>query len=115
MIPIPLTLLGSTVSVRNPVDGKRGGEYGEPFEVSPVRFEPSKQLQAGEYVMVEDHPSGRLFVDAVNSSGALADGAFAVKVGALVSIDGSEWATVRSVNEYRAFGNDIHHWECEVA
>ena len=84
-----------------------GGEYAEPVTVSHVRLERAEALRQAGYKLA-DGATGRVFVDAANS-----EGAFRVPVGSKVSIAGDDYQ-VLSVDECRARGPEVHHWEVDV-
>ena len=103
--PIPRRLLDSDASVRVPVaDGGLGGRYADPVELHHVRFEPADAADRSDW-QTRGGVRGTLFVDAVNT-----EGAFAVPVGSLVSVDGSQEAAVTACDELRTMGR-VHHWE----
>lgn len=112
MRAIPPSLLPSAMTWRAPSTDPMAmdGEHGEPVAVERVRFEESRQRAAGGYsseYQRYDGPSGRIFVDAVNSSGEVPP------VGALVSVDGGSEMAVKKVDVHRCFG-EVHHYEIEV-
>lgn len=109
MLPIPLSLLPSSMAVRVPVDSDYGGEYAEPVEVAHVRFDSSAVLSRRGYVL-SDGSKGLVYADAVNSMGA-----FDMPVGSLVSIDGADEMSVKRVTPCKGFFGVMHHWEIEVA
>ena len=110
MTPIPRRLLGSTALVRVPKDGEYGGEFEEPVEIGHVRLQPAHGVRMESYRFTDPNPVGLLFVDAKNS-----EGAFEIPVGSLVSVDGADWASVRTVAAYPDFYRNVHHWEVELA
>lgn len=112
---IPRALLGSSMTVRRPADGRHGGTYEEPVEVGPVRFEPAHEASINGYAFSDPNAVGRVWVDGLFSANALIDGEFCAPVGSLVSIDGAPEATVSKVAQLPAFFNDPHHWELELA
>lgn len=107
--PIPLSLLGSSCTVRVPADGKYGGEHADPVEVSHVRFVPRSEMERSGYVFADGATKGLLFIDAQNS-----EGAFEVPVGSLISIDGAPEASAANVVALPGFWGEVHHWEIEV-
>ncbi len=73
-----------------------------------MRFIDQAEVRLGAYVF-EEGSKGLVVVDARNS-----EGAFAVPVGSLLSINGEpEVAVVKSV-PYRTYRGAVHHWELEV-
>ena len=106
--PVPPYLLPDDMEVRVPVEGERGGCFAEPVAIGHVRFIDQAEVRLGAYVF-EEGSKGLVVVDARNS-----EGAFAVPVGSLLSINGDpEVAVVKSV-PYRTYRGAVHHWELEV-
>jgi len=103
--PIPLRLLPDAMLVRVP-DG-RGG-FGEPVEVSNVRFNESQSVSDDAHRSV-DAGAGIVFVDAVNSAGA-----FAVPAGSRIEIDRASYY-VRKCKRHCGKWGRVHHWELEVS
>lgn len=110
---IPRGLLPSSMSYRDPADTEDGfgGEYGPAKVTAHIRFEQSDaRASGGSMPSYERHesPSGRIWVDAVNSSGGVP------AVGALVSVDGGPEMAVRRVTPYHGSNGRLHHTELEV-
>lgn len=104
--PIPKSVLGSTMSVRVPIDGRRG--YSDAMFVTHVRFQDVKVLETSSYA-IDDDSTGIIYMDAVNSVGA-----FDIPVGSLISVDGGEERSVVKTTKEVGFGNKVHHWKIEV-
>lgn len=107
MLPIPRTLLPDTATVflRDP-DSDYEGSYLEPTEMRFVRFERAEQL-SGQGYKLTDGATGRVWVDKVNTIGAMD-----VPAGSkLVICD--ETLKVAKCMTYRDMGR-IHHWELDV-
>ena len=106
MRPIPRSWLASSMTWRPPVGSGLGGEFGEAETTAPVRFEASRSSSTSAYQSA-DGPSGRVWVDARTSEGAVPP------VGSLVSVDGGPEMVVASVSPYFVRG-ELHHTELEV-
>ena len=104
---IPRSVLCDEMEVSVPDESGYGGEYADPVTVSHVRLERAESLAQAGYKLA-DGASGRIYVDALNS-----EGAFRIPVGSKVSLGGDEYQ-VLSVDECRAYGPGVHHWEVDV-
>jgi hypothetical protein len=109
MRQIPPQLLPSTMTWHAPLGGRSGqGEWEDTAHVtSHVRLDRSRTSTIREW-STADGITGTVFVDAVNSVGDVPP------VGALVSVDGADPMTVRSVAPYYGFGGALHHTEIGV-
>ncbi len=106
---IPIRYLPDSMTVRD-MDGSADheGEYLPPREVGRVRFEPAESLAATSYSLA-DGARGRVYVDAVNSTGA-----GPVAVGSKVDVAGREGMRALSCAEMRSASGAVHHWEVDV-
>ena len=102
--PIPARLLAEDAVVRVP-DG--GGGYAEGVAVSYVRF-ARMQSVVDDGHRSADAVAGKVYVDAVNSSGA-----FEVPTGSRIDIGGHSYY-VAEVKRCEDFNGHIHHWELVV-
>ena len=102
--PIPRRLLPDRIVVRVP-DGEGGYEKGR--TIANVRFE-RKQSVVDEPHRSADAGGGKVYIDAVNSTGA-----FEVPAGSRVEI-GSASLYVASVKRCETAAGHIHHWELSV-
>ncbi|WP_307739347.1 hypothetical protein [uncultured Parolsenella sp.] len=114
MRPIPLSLLPSTMTWRDPADPSSGvgGSFGPENVTKHVRFEGGAARSSGGFAgdyEVFGQPGGTVWVDAVNSVGGVP------RVGALVTVDGSREMTVRSVLPLHTWDGRLHHTELEVS
>lgn len=107
---IPLTLLPETATVKLPdASAAYGGAFANPFEVEHVRFDSTASIRRTDY-QLQDTTTGLLFIDAVNS-----DGAVEIPAGAKVSLDGgTTWSSVNACHRYEDFDGHVHHWEVEL-
>ena len=105
--PIPLYLLPDSMTVEQPdTTSYYGGAFLKAVEISHVRYEREETLDSNT-VKLADGASGRIWVDAANSSGA-----FRIPVGSKITL-GGEVLIVVSCAEFRPFG-PVHHWEIDV-
>lgn len=107
MPPIPRRLLPDTAKVylRDP-DSDYEGSYLEPTEMRYVRFERAEQL-SGQGYKLTDGATGRVWVDAVNTIGAME-----VPAGSKLVIDGEPLKVAKCMT-FRDMMR-IHHWELDV-
>lgn len=116
MAPLPKSVLPSTISVRERIeDDEHGGSYDDTYEIANVRFERAAAIAAesdagaqGGYVIATG-TKGRIFIDAVNSTGARS-----ITEGALVSVDGGDEMEAATVSRYDNLDGSPHHWEVDV-
>ena len=101
--------MASMCTVRLPEDGEYAGVFGDAKTIEHVRYVERSELERSGYVY-SDGSKGTLFIDPITSVGA-----FELPEGALVSIDGAPEVAVVKCEPKIGFGNDIHHWEVEVA
>jgi len=107
LAPIPLDLLPDSMAVHQPdTTANYGGKFLDPVTVTHVRYERAETLNA-DTIKLAGGASGRIWVDAANSSGA-----FRIPVGSKIVLDG-ETLHVVSCAEYRPYG-PVHHWELDV-
>lgn len=107
LTPISLDLLSDDMTVRTPIQGGYGGEYGEPVTVTNVRIEPVTAMERGNVHMSD--ATARVFVDAANSGNA-----FDIPAGSSVDIRGKSY-TVISCSRFDGFDGQPHHWEVQLA
>ena len=102
--PIPRRLLPDTAIVRVP-DCEGGYEDGH--AIVGVRFERTQSIVDDPHRSA-DAGSGKVYIDAVNSTGA-----FEVPAGSRIEVKGAS-LLVASVKRCEAAGGRIHHWELSV-
>lgn len=109
MIPaIPKSLLPDTMEVYlADEEAPHRGVYLEPVTVEGVRFEQAEALAVSDYALT-DGASGRIWIDARNSKGAME-----VPPGSKIVIN-CETLHVLTCSTYKA-GRRVHHWELDVA
>lgn len=83
------------------------GVYLEPYVIDHVRFEPAESLTPNNFRLA-DGAKGRIFIDAVNSSGARR-----IPVGSKVTVDDYDDMRVLSCTACKG-PRSIHHWEVDV-
>ncbi len=107
MRQIPLKYLPHTLEV-SLIDESADyeGEYLEPFTIEHVRFERVEALNETDYKLA-DGAKGRIWIDAINSSGACD-----LPVGAKVVIDNQNMRVLTATPYF--VSKDIHHWEVDV-
>ena len=103
--PIPKRLLPDDMLVFLPAEG---GGRGESRLVRHVRFERAEGVVSDAHRSA-DAGYGTVFVDAVNSEGALE-----VPAGARVLIGAGPSMLVRSCRRCCVVRGQVHHWELEV-
>lgn len=105
--PIPLELLPDSMTVALPnTAANYGGKFLDPVEIPHVRYERAETLNP-DTIKLADGASGRIWVDAANSTGA-----FRIPAGSKIVL-GGETLHVVSCAEFRAF-ETVHHWEVDV-
>ena len=102
--PIPARLLAGTAVVRVP-DGAGGFE--DSVTISGVRFSRTQSVVDDGHRSA-DAGAGKVYVDAVNSSGA-----FEVPAGSRIEIDGHSYY-VAEVKRCEDFNGHVHHGELVV-
>ncbi|MGI6535104.1 MAG: minor capsid protein [Eggerthellaceae bacterium] len=102
--PIPRRLLPDDMLVF-PSNGD--GTFGAAKMVRHVRLELTDSVMDDPHR--ESAPSGRIFVDAVNSAGA-----FEVPAGSRVLVGALPRMYVRSCKRCVVVRGQVHHWELEV-
>ena len=108
MMPIPKRLLPSRAAARILTeDGGRQG-FSPPVELLGVRYEQRASVRATDY-QLQDATTGLLFIDAVNTAGAME-----LPAGSLVSVDGATECCVASCTRYVDERGRVHHWEVEL-
>lgn len=103
--PIPRRLLPDDMLVFLPAEG---GGRGESRLVRHVRFERAEGVVSDTHRSA-DAGHGTVFVDAVNSEGALE-----VPAGARVLIGAGPSMLVRACRRCCVVRGQVHHWELEV-
>lgn len=88
-------------------DGGRQG-FSEPVRLDGVRYEQKASVRATDY-QLQDATTGPLFIDAVNTAGAME-----LPAGSLVSVDGATECCVASCTRYVDERGHVHHWEVEL-
>ena len=101
---IPKRFLPDSMLVRMP---DSYGDLGDAVEVSHVRF-TRKQSVCGDGHRSADAGAGRVYIDAVNSTGA-----FEVPAGSRVEICGRSYL-VAECKRCEGLGGKVHHWELVV-
>ena len=101
MVPIPKRLLPSRAEVRVPeeVDGRQG--FSDKRLLLGVRYEQRASVRATDY-QLQDATTGLLFIDAVNTAGAMELPA------------GATECCVASCTRYVDERGHVHHWEVEL-
>lgn len=108
MVPIPKRLLPSRAEVRAPEEeGGRQG-FSDKRLLLGVRYEQRASVRATDY-QLQDATTGLLFIDAVNTAGAME-----LPAGSLVSVDGATECCVASCTRYVDERGHVHHWEVEL-
>ena len=102
--PIPARLLAEDAVVRVP-DG--AGGYGDGVTISGVRFARAQSV-VDDGRRSADAGNGKVYVDAVNSAGAIE-----VPAGSRVDIGGNSYY-VAEVKRCEDFNGHVHHWELVV-
>ena len=101
---IPRRFLPDTMLVRTP---DSYGDLGDAAEVSYVRF-ARKQSVCDDGHRSADAGVGKVYVDAVNSTGA-----FEIPAGSRVEISGRSYL-VAECKRCEGFDGKVHHWELVV-
>ncbi len=100
---IPRRLLPDTVEVREQLPD---GGFGEAKTIAHVRFERRHEATADAHR--RDRLCGRVFVDAVTSTGA-----YEIPAGSRIEIRGLS-LFVESCTAYEGANGRVHHWELDV-
>ncbi|MCI9129183.1 MAG: minor capsid protein [Eggerthellaceae bacterium] len=103
MRAIPRRLLPDTMDVREPA---ADGSFGEAKTIAHVRFERKREASADAHR--SESLCGRVFVDAVTSTGA-----YEVPAGSRIEIQGLS-LFVESCTAYEGANGRVHHWELDV-
>ena len=102
--PIPRAVLPDTVLVREMLPD---GSFGEGRRITGVRFERTQSVSTDAHRSA-DAGHGKVFIDAINSSGA-----YEVPCGSRVEIGGHSYL-VAEVKRCEDFNGHVHHWELVV-
>ena len=102
--PIPRSALPDVMTVRTPL---ADGTFEEPQIIANVRFERTQKVSGDDHRSA-DAGQGTVFVDAVNSIGAVD-----VPAGSRVAVSGRSMMVAESHACCDLFGR-VHHWELKV-
>ena len=102
--PIPRSVLSDTVHIREMLPD---GSFGEVKLIENVRYERTQSVSTDAHRSA-DAGHGKVFIDAVNSSGA-----YEVPCGSRVEIGGQSYL-VAEVKRCEDFNGHVHHWELVV-
>lgn len=100
---IPRRLLPHTMEVREQLPD---GTFGKPKTIAHVRFERKREASSDAHR--SERLCGRVYVDAVTSTGA-----YEIPAGSRLVINGAP-LFVESCTAYETANGRVHHWELDV-